>query len=186
MAAADAVLTTVGAGKRWVVKQVVIVNNNTTTTRTVLLAKGTTATAGNRWMNFPIPPGETVGVQPRPRPRGDRDDQRGAGHRHRLHRDDLRCGAVDLVSGPILLTRAHRWRNGLPVFLTTAERDLNIVHRRCRAKPATSMTTPPPKGLQTFSGTGMAAGGVEHVVGSRGDPVNVTANQNGIARLSWT
>jgi hypothetical protein len=60
MAAADAVLATVGAGKRWIVKQVVIVNNNTTTTRTVLLAKGTTATAGNRWLSFPIPPGETA------------------------------------------------------------------------------------------------------------------------------
>lgn len=62
MAAADAVVATVGGGKRWLVKQVILVNTNTTTTRTVLLAKGTTATPANRWMNFPVPPNETVAV----------------------------------------------------------------------------------------------------------------------------
>lgn len=30
------------------------------------------------------------------------------------------------MSGPLLLSRASRWRNGLPVFLTTTERDLAI------------------------------------------------------------
>lgn len=56
------------------------------------------------------------------------------------------------MSGPILLTRAHRWRNGLPVFLTTAERALNIPApiqgEACYVDDGTSA-----EGLYTFSGT---------------------------------
>lgn len=56
------------------------------------------------------------------------------------------------MSGPILLTRAHRWRNGLPVFLTTAERTLNIPAplqgEACYVDDGTSA-----EGLYTFSGT---------------------------------
>jgi hypothetical protein len=86
------------------------------------------------------------------------------------------------VSGPILLTRAHRWRNGLPVFLTTAERDLNIVTpmqgEACYVDDNTAA-----EGLQTFSGTAWrpVAWNTSWGLINR---VEVTANQLGIAAVA--
>lgn len=61
MAAANATIATVPAGKRWVVRQIIIVNTNTTTTRNILLAvNGTSATAANRIAQPSIPPADTV------------------------------------------------------------------------------------------------------------------------------
>jgi hypothetical protein len=86
------------------------------------------------------------------------------------------------VSGPILLTRAHRWRNGLPVFLTTAERDLNIPSpmqgEACYVDDNTAA-----EGLQTFSGTGWRPVAWNTSWGVVGTPVNVTADQNGITTV---
>lgn len=54
------------------------------------------------------------------------------------------------MSGPILLSKASLWRNGLPVFLTTAERDLLIPNPRtgeaCYVSDGTSV-----EGLQIFT-----------------------------------
>lgn len=60
MAAANAVIVTVGVGKRWLLKQAIFVNTNATTTRIVQVAKGTSATAANRFITVAIPPGDTA------------------------------------------------------------------------------------------------------------------------------
>lgn len=83
------------------------------------------------------------------------------------------------MSGPILLTRAHRWRNGLPVFLTAAERDLNIPSpMQGEAVYVDDGTSA--EGLQTFSGTGWRPVAWNTSWGLLTTPVVRTTAQTGI------
>lgn len=62
MAAANAVIATVPAGKRWIVRQIIIANTGAAT-RTILLAvNGTSATAANRIPAGPVPGGDGLVV----------------------------------------------------------------------------------------------------------------------------